>query len=195
MEYNLMNTGTNIARIAAIGAICLAPVMSQAQPKNPWIASPTAAPAPAPVAPPTPKVMPKYFVEAPQPSFEEIAAAPAGTPTPSRFAPADLDNQLALASQRPASMPPAFGSVLQNTPPATVYAPPAAQQPIYNSAVPNGYVAPVPYGNAGGPNGYSTGYYPTQQPYGSNGFPWGGNNSWPSFGNLPFGGSPNFGFW
>ncbi len=190
-----MNTGKNIVKIAALSAICLAPVMSQAQPKNPWITSPAAAPAPDPVAPAIPKSMPKYFVDAPQPSFEELTAAPAGTPILSRFAPTDLDNQLALASQRPAPMPPAFGSVMQISQTPTAYLPPNVQQPAYNVAVPNGYRAQAPYVNLGAPGGYGNGYYPIQRPYGSNGIPWGGSNSWPSFGYLPFGGSPNFGFW
>lgn len=190
-----MKTGKNIVKIATLGVICLAPVMSQAQPKNPWITSPAAAPAPDPVAPAIPKSMPKYFVDAPQPSFEEITAAQAGTPIPSRFAPTDLDNQLALASQRPAPMPPAFGSVMQISQTPTAYLPPNVQQPAYNVAVPNGYRAQAPYVNLGAPGGYGNGYYPIQRPYGSNGIPWGGSNSWPSFGYLPFGGSPNFGFW
>lgn len=193
MEYEQMKSGTKITKVAVIGALCFAPVMSMAQTANPWMAPRIVSP--APVVPAKPKVMPKYKVETPVAPFQETLAAPATTPEPSRFAPADLGRQLAMASQQPAILPRAFGSISQGAQ-APLMAPDAlAQNSNYARPVLNGYAAPSPYGYGGAPNRYSNGYYPTQQPYGLYGIPWGGNNSWPSFGNLPFGGAPNFGFW
>jgi hypothetical protein len=191
MELDKMNTGFKTGIAMVTGTLFVVPSLSVAQPANPWSAAPGVIAQPVAPMPPTPKVMPKYLAEVPAKPFNEVSAVTNVAPEPSRFAPADLGRQLAAVASQPAPPPRAFGSVTQGQTPVQ---PVQQQQSVYNTVAPGAYAAPPGYGYAGAPAGYNNGYYPSQ-PQGSNGFPWGGGNTWPSPGNIPFGGSPNFGFW
>ena len=163
MTLNWIHTGIIAATSVALLS-WLTPAFAQSG--NPWNPYPDQQTQPTPAPAPTPKTT--YYEEAPAPLPSEQSA----TESPSRFAPANLDQMLSAGPQTQPYAPPYGYSNGYQGAPNTPYANP----PAYYGPSPGGYPQGYPMGVPPGYGGYS---------------PPMGNNNW---GGMPFNNFSPFGF-